>query len=786
MMRRISHGVGAIWLCAAVLTAAEAENPAAEAVARKGLEEIPAVVARVFGHPITREELIRELIGSSRQEAFERISRRVLVELRAMEMGISVTEEELAAQLKRDEAGLGNDFMRFAEDNRRAMWDVDPKTFEEIVRARYQMSLAEYRDQIIRQRLLVRKIVGRRIKPTLAELKQFYTRFEDHFQPQTRYLAAHILITPYQMGNLMRKDWFTQGTRDKAKLAEERRERLKWYRDHGVKIVEGLENVDVDKLEVGGKDDQDALRAKLDRAPEAWALDLSPEWQRAKQDAQKVLNVLKGGNVSWDEAVRRYSMDPHDKPDPSTKKSFRDQLIPKVGPGVVGWFTKLGPMVDEFYQATKDLQPAGKDNDGLCAQPIRTRFGYHIVKMLEVREGEKRTFEEVREDVERTYVAWTTWNLSDMWLEDQVARASKEVELTGVSLVVPPDDAKEAPGTDPVIAKIGDMPILRSQLWRELLKVEAFEALDRLVNREVALGPLKKMGPDRLEWLGGAHNALAPATQGPPFEPIPVTKADVDKALVPDLLEVDRINDARKKKDPTAKPMKLDEYLMWRFGSTMAEHRRVLEAGVVLEKAVLRKLEPEKRHYMATLRMNYEMVKEKHYKEPVSFKFSHAMIYVPAEAGQQNMQEAITTVQDWLADYRDKKATWEEIQKQATALPTFPQRLRDTQEYHGKNGPYPEIYEVAVRENWEKDQVHGPVVAHDGVHLLRVEAKRAERIPDFEDVIDRVTTDYLSARSMMLMDVWLRPIRYGDEIKRYAYQQETMEEVMDYLPVPDR
>lgn len=785
-MRRISHGVWALWFCAAVLTAAEAEHPAEEAVAPKGLEDVPAVVARVFGHPITREELVRELIGSSRQEAFERIARRVLVELRAKEMGIAVTDEELTAQLKRDETGIGNDFMRFAEDNRRAMWDVNTKTFEEIVRARYQMSLDEYRDQIIRQRLLVRKIVGRRIRPTLAELKEFYARFEDQFQPQTRYLAAHILITPYQMGNLMRKDWFTQGTRDKAKLAEERRERLKWYRDHGVKIVEGLENVDLDHVNVAGRDDQAALKAKLDNAPEAWALDLSPEWQQAKQSAQKVLDLLKKGSVSWDEAVRRFSMDPHDRPDKQTGKSFRDLLIPKVGPGVVGWYTKLGPMVDEFYQATKDLKPAGKDSDGLCSQPIRTRFGYHIVKMLEVSEEKKRSFDDVREEVEQTYVSWTTWNLSDMWLEDQVARAGKEVELTGASLVAPPEGAKEAPGTDPVIAKIDNMPILRSQLWRELLKVEAFEALDRLINREVALGPLKKMGPDRLEWLGGVHNALAPVGQGPPFEPIPVAKADIDKALVPDLLEIDRINAVRKKKNPDAKPMKLEEYLMWRFGNTVEEHRRVLEAGVVLEKAVLRKLEAEKRHYMATLRMNYEMVKEKHYKEPVSFKFSHAMIYVPPEAGQQNMQEAITVVQNWLTEYQKKEATWEEIRQQAVAMPTFPERLRDTQEYHGKNGPYPEIYEVAVRENWEKDQVHGPVVAHDGVHLLRVEAKRSERIPEFEEVLDRVTADYLSARSMMLMDVWLRPIRYGDEIKRFAYRQETMDEVMDFLPVPDR
>ncbi|MCK6474133.1 MAG: hypothetical protein L6R28_20635 [Planctomycetes bacterium] len=785
-MRRFALGVCAVVFGAAALSAAEAGKPPEEAATPKGLEDVPAVVAQVFGHPITREELIRELVGSSRQEAFERIARRVLVELRAKEMGISVTEEELEAQLRRDEAGIGNDFMRFAEDDRRPMWDVTPKTFEEIVRARYQMSLGEYRDQIIRQRLLVRKIVGRRIRPTLAELRQFFARFEDQFQPQKRYLASHILITPYQMGNLMRKDWFTQGTRDKDKLAEERRERLKWYRDHGVKIVEGLENVDIGKLEVGGQDDQAALRAKLDNTPESWALDLSPEWQRAKKDAELVLAKLKSGKVSWDDAVRTFSMDPHDRPDKKTGKSFRDLLIPKVGPGVVGWYDKLGPMVDEFYQATKELKPAGKESDGLCAQPIRTRFGYHIVKMLEVTEGKKRTFDEAREDVERTYVSWTTWNLSDMWLEDQVARAGKEVELTGASLVVPPKNVKEAPGTDPVIAKIGDMPVLRSQLWRELLKVEAFEALDRLINREVALGPLKKMGPDRLEWLGGAHNALAPAGEGPPFEPISITKADVDKALVPDLLEVDRINAARKKKDPNAPPMKLDEYLMWRFGSTVDEHRRVLEASVVLEKAVLRKLEPEKRHYMATLRMNYEMVKEKHYREPVSFRFEHAMVFVPPEAGQQGMQGAVNVAEDWLAEYREKKVTWEQIRDQARAMPNYPERLKDTQDYHGKNGPYPEIYEVAVRENWEKDQVHGPVVAHDGVHLLKVEAKRSARIPDFDDVIDRVTADYLSARSMMLMDVWLRPIRYGDEIKRFAYKQETIDEVMDFVPLGGR
>lgn len=74
-----------------------------------------------------------------------------------------------------------------------------------------------------------------------------------------------------------------------------------------------------------------------------------------------------------------------DKADFATlAKESSEDTGSKTNGGDLGWFG-VGKMVKEFEEATTKLAP------GQVSEPIKTRFGYHIIKLVEKREGKDGT-----------------------------------------------------------------------------------------------------------------------------------------------------------------------------------------------------------------------------------------------------------------------------------------------------------------------------------------------------------------------------------------------------------
>lgn len=79
------------------------------------------------------------------------------------------------------------------------------------------------------------------------------------------------------------------------------------------------------------------------------------------------------------------------------KKNSLDKASAAKG-GDLGYFGS-GQMVPEFEQAAIRLKP------GEVSEPVRTRFGYHIIRLADVKKGELASFDQSRDAIRKELVA---------------------------------------------------------------------------------------------------------------------------------------------------------------------------------------------------------------------------------------------------------------------------------------------------------------------------------------------------------------------------------------------
>ncbi len=129
-----------------------------------------------------------------------------------------------------------------------------------------------------------------------------------------------------------------------------------------------------------------------------------------RQIEQKLLSVLAEARSGKDfaELAKAYSQDPG-----SAGKG-----------GELGWFGS-GQMVEPFEQAAFALGKGG------IGGPVRTQFGYHIIKVEDVHEARQRPFEEVREEIARKLTNERAAELAETKVADAYAKVAKAGSLKG-------------------------------------------------------------------------------------------------------------------------------------------------------------------------------------------------------------------------------------------------------------------------------------------------------------------------------------------------------------------
>jgi peptidyl-prolyl cis-trans isomerase C len=113
--------------------------------------------------------------------------------------------------------------------------------------------------------------------------------------------------------------------------------------------------------------------------------------------------------------------------------------------GDLGYFGR-GKMVPEFERAVLGLKP------GETSQPVRTRFGYHIIKLADIKKGKQGSFEDVRESLGRQLAAEKQKKLFDSYVDTLKGKSTinKNTDvLTSISLpweqgaAAPPEQPKQ-------------------------------------------------------------------------------------------------------------------------------------------------------------------------------------------------------------------------------------------------------------------------------------------------------------------------------------------------------
>lgn len=101
---------------------------------------------------------------------------------------------------------------------------------------------------------------------------------------------------------------------------------------------------------------------------------------KEEEDADRILKEINDG-LSFEEAASKYSMCP------SKEKG-----------GNLGEFGR-GSMVPEFEEVAFSIEP------GKISEPVKTQFGYHLIKVEDKEEGRISDFEEVENQVNKQLIA---------------------------------------------------------------------------------------------------------------------------------------------------------------------------------------------------------------------------------------------------------------------------------------------------------------------------------------------------------------------------------------------
>jgi len=325
--------------------------------------------------------------------ALEKLISERIVEQVAENMGLVVTDTELADTIYRmsafQEHGRFNR-QRYIEVLRR--YKMTPLQFEE-----------EHRRELLAQKL--RQLVASTVKVADAEIYEEFLNREDKVNLRFIKLLPKSVEQQVQVTDAEIQAHF-EANKAKFKVPEKRKVNYLELRPEDF-----LDEIKITDAEIENYYEQHADQYKHEEEVHARHILIKVEEgaddaarEAARKKAEALLAQIRGG-ADFAKLAEQNSDDPG-----SAKKG-----------GDLGWFGR-GRMVPEFEQAAFALKPEE------ISDLVQTKFGFHIIQVLERREAGTQTLENAHEEIEKTLA-------SEQALEKAKARAQ---ELFG--LLKPEDD----------------------------------------------------------------------------------------------------------------------------------------------------------------------------------------------------------------------------------------------------------------------------------------------------------------------------------------------------------
>ena len=119
-----------------------------------------------------------------------------------------------------------------------------------------------------------------------------------------------------------------------------------------------------------------------------------------------------------------------------------------VNGGDLGYFGR-GKMVPEFERAVMSL------NTGEISSPVKTRFGFHVIKLTDIKEGEPANFEQSKGSIQKQLITTKRKQLFDSYIESLKDSGNIEKDPAALRTIMLPweEAAVPAPAPEPAPAE---------------------------------------------------------------------------------------------------------------------------------------------------------------------------------------------------------------------------------------------------------------------------------------------------------------------------------------------